>query len=806
MKRRKNGFTLIELLVAIAIMISVTVIAVISITKVSEQNKKQAYELVKDQVKTAALEFFSANEYLFEGLVNAEGKITVKRLVEEGYLNSLTNPVTGKKLNGCDYIEVSKSNGKYNYNFKTDNNSICSENSYIITKEAEDPEVSVYKACNTEGNIPWCIDTETVTLSVGKGNISEAQYVLNNGETRFMTFDNDNKTYYFKDNCNSPDSSGTKFHISVPGTRIGIDDKYYIDNTVPNVKFISKIYGEDNYSIELNDGEKKILIGEETEVLKKLNYKLKDNDLTTKKEGNLAELANYDGNWTNKDVVVVPYIDATKVPSGIKTFRCYFENKGTNETLDEGDSLFTRKNLDTTLHCDAITVAGNTSSAGTNLKVDEIPPTCEITESGKNTIASSYDSSTSKTFKLKTDDNLSGISKSVISNSNIGDLSNYSNNDNLNLTIGSNNFALYGKVRDNAGNENTCNTGTIAVNTYSDCELVVVADHKTEMVNDWYNIATGQPKIISYVNGSPVKEVDASEGSYSYSFPSGYNCKSTPSSVTVKYDKTPPEIIYVKTAGEISTDSNAAAKWTNDSTKYDVKTYDTLSGINTNANFGGTSGIYYVTWNKNSNTSLTNSTVISSNHDDISQTTINGFTAYVRKNGSLASTGKRKQIYKSCDLAGNCKEAPVYVNSCYSFATLSKIEDITKFVNVVLSVSNLDSSKKTIAAAGKAGTESNFTFESKISGLTIHEDISGAYCGNSSTCATVENHKGWNVSKYVNKIDKSTWCATEHSCKSGWNYVTACAKISCGNNTAVKKICYRRTLNGTGGFSYVGAP
>ena len=559
MLKNKKGFTLIELLVAIALIISITVVAIVSITKVSEGSKEQSYELVKEQVKTAALEFFSANEYLFEGIVNAEGKITAKRLVEEGYLNALTNPITGKKLNGCDYIEVSKSNGKYNYNFKTDNSPNCPYNSYIITKAKEDPEISVASSCNKTVKNNWCPDTETVTVTVEKGTVSDIKYQINgdvNDDSLSMTVVDNGKKFEFKDNISSPDIEGTPFQISIPGTSISSYGTYYIDNTIPKVEFISKIYGEDNYAIDLDDDQ--ILTKDD---ISNLKYELEDDKGNVIKQGFINEFVNYSGNWTNKDVVVMPYIDFVG-PSGIETLSCNYENNGTNNTLKNGYSLFTRKNLDTTLYCSATTRVGYSSTSGTILKVDENPPTCEITEFGKDTIASSYDSSTSKKFELKTADNLSGISKSVISNSTIGNLDNYSSSNVLNLNIGSNSFSLNGKVRDNAGNENICNTGTIAVNTGSDCSIRVVANDPSKKFEDWYNIATGQPQIQSLVNGAVVDTQNAYEGSYSYPFAPGYQCKNTPSAVNVKYDPRIPTVDLIMKKKNSSSDLTSSSSIT----------------------------------------------------------------------------------------------------------------------------------------------------------------------------------------------------------------------------------------------------
>ena len=66
--KKKNGFTLIELLVTIALMLSILGIAVVSLINTSNKKKEEAWQQVKGQIETAATEYFTANEYLFEGI------------------------------------------------------------------------------------------------------------------------------------------------------------------------------------------------------------------------------------------------------------------------------------------------------------------------------------------------------------------------------------------------------------------------------------------------------------------------------------------------------------------------------------------------------------------------------------------------------------------------------------------------------------------------------------------------------------------------------------------------------------------
>ncbi len=112
--KKKNGFTLVELLITITLMLMILVLAIISFNRISKNKKEESWETVKLQVEAAAKDYFIANEYLFKGLSDgASGSITVGKLVEEDYLNKVTNPITGKSVDECTKIEVKKNGNKY---------------------------------------------------------------------------------------------------------------------------------------------------------------------------------------------------------------------------------------------------------------------------------------------------------------------------------------------------------------------------------------------------------------------------------------------------------------------------------------------------------------------------------------------------------------------------------------------------------------------------------------------------------------------------------------------------------------------
>ena len=147
--KNKKGFTLIELLVVIALMLSILGIAVVSLMNTSNKKKKESWEQVKGQIETAAEEYVNTNSYMFEGLGDdVTGKISVGTLVNEDFLNKITNPKTGKSISFCTIINIGKSGNKYTA--KLDENTIynsdtasCEKRSLITVSEPGAPTGTV---------------------------------------------------------------------------------------------------------------------------------------------------------------------------------------------------------------------------------------------------------------------------------------------------------------------------------------------------------------------------------------------------------------------------------------------------------------------------------------------------------------------------------------------------------------------------------------------------------------------------------------------------------------------------------------
>lgn len=187
MNKKKNGFTLIELLVTIALMLSILGIAIISLVSASNRKKEEAWTSVKEQIETAAVEYLSSNEYSFEGLSDeTTASIPLQTLVELDYINKVTDPRTGKALNECNYVEVTKSKYKYNATYKDSDDKSCTTGSVLKITEPGAPtlnvdvtELSIKKLIS---NTVWYKDGAKFDASTDRGASITSCYTTSNSD------------------------------------------------------------------------------------------------------------------------------------------------------------------------------------------------------------------------------------------------------------------------------------------------------------------------------------------------------------------------------------------------------------------------------------------------------------------------------------------------------------------------------------------------------------------------------------------------------------------------------------------------
>lgn len=109
---KKNGFTLIELIAAITIMIIISVIVTVNLSKISKNNETKRYNEFKQQVADAACIYIDLgrNRTLKESCYS-NCTVSVSTLVSEGLISSdLINPKTEEAVDQSLTVSVSWNN------------------------------------------------------------------------------------------------------------------------------------------------------------------------------------------------------------------------------------------------------------------------------------------------------------------------------------------------------------------------------------------------------------------------------------------------------------------------------------------------------------------------------------------------------------------------------------------------------------------------------------------------------------------------------------------------------------------------
>lgn len=135
MKLNYKGFTLVELLAVIAIMGMLAVIMVPTISGVIEENKTNNSANLKNSIKSSARAYISDNRYeikldnnscnnntrniiSIDNTSISDSKITVKLLVDKGYLKSNSGNIINPETNNPINKEESNIEVKYNCSSK----------------------------------------------------------------------------------------------------------------------------------------------------------------------------------------------------------------------------------------------------------------------------------------------------------------------------------------------------------------------------------------------------------------------------------------------------------------------------------------------------------------------------------------------------------------------------------------------------------------------------------------------------------------------------------------------------------------
>src|SRR5574344_1146236 len=179
---KNKGFTLVELLATIAIIAAIFTIAIISLNGVSKKKKEVAYEKVKNEAENAAEDYFNVNKYILNNLKSGDSAlISVKKLVEEDYLNKVIDPRNKTPLASCIKVTKNSSGGysyKYQENLTEDDKKMCDNNNVIVVTPKGSPKVRT-QTTGKIGNNEWyisAVQTSATAEENGNGKIKSFSY------------------------------------------------------------------------------------------------------------------------------------------------------------------------------------------------------------------------------------------------------------------------------------------------------------------------------------------------------------------------------------------------------------------------------------------------------------------------------------------------------------------------------------------------------------------------------------------------------------------------------------------------------
>ena len=246
----KKGFTLIELLVTITLMLSILGIAIVSFIKVSDNKKNQAWESVKDQIITAAKNYFNTNQYYKEKLSNDYAiKVSLGKLISEDYLNIVTNPKTGETLDKCTYVELKKNNSKEEYSYVEKALGFCDfDNDYLVVETAGGPKISLKPEGESKeiDGTNWYTSNVTVEATGDTNNNGPIikTGVCNDENCNVLTDGSDSDKYVDEKSYKDTNGSKTTWYktINSSGKYALAEITLSVDTKPPTFKFDDFIY------------------------------------------------------------------------------------------------------------------------------------------------------------------------------------------------------------------------------------------------------------------------------------------------------------------------------------------------------------------------------------------------------------------------------------------------------------------------------------------------------------------------------------------------------------------------------------
>ena len=265
MLKNKKGFTFVEILAAITILGILTGVAVVAVSNIIENGKKEHYETAEKNLSLAGQSYVQTNRAYLPKAIGQKTKIKLSTLVEKNYIQ----PIKDYSDNNCDmeasYVQVFKySQNDYSYVPVLK----CGSNGdvYDGTKDSQttyDPEITAQIVVDQEKS-----SAEAQVTIQGNDKLMSYSYIVYRGSKEVKN-SGSVSVKGFKESVSFKipltDYTPGKLKVVISATNIyGNDDTLTVTKTVADTKAptcIIKLEDELTSAKEWKTGTRKITVG-----------------------------------------------------------------------------------------------------------------------------------------------------------------------------------------------------------------------------------------------------------------------------------------------------------------------------------------------------------------------------------------------------------------------------------------------------------------------------------------------------------------------------------------------------------------